>query len=98
MSPAPRAPARGHLAELARDAGLARVQSARLTVEVPFETFDEWWEPLTRGVGSGGAYVQALGEPRRQALRDRLERALGSAPSTVSVSAWCVRAKVAGSG
>jgi len=87
----------GHLAELARDAGLQRVQSSRLTVEVPFEAFQEWWEPLTLGVGSGGAYVHGLEEPRRQALRERLESVLGPAPFTVSASAWCVLAEVAGS-
>jgi SAM-dependent methyltransferase len=83
----------GHLAQLARDAGLERVESSRLTVDVPFEAFDEWWEPLTLGVGSGGAYVQGLEEPRRQALRERLQRVLGAAPFTVSASAWCFRAE-----
>jgi len=87
----------GHLAELARAAGLVQIRSARLTVDVPFETFQQWWEPLTLGVGSGGAYVQGLDEPTRQALQDRLEQALGPAPFTASASAWCVRAVVAGS-
>lgn len=87
----------GHLAELARHAGLARVQPSRLTVEVPFETFDEWWGPLTLGVGSGGAYVLALEEEHRRALRERLERELGPGPFIASASAWCVRAEVAGS-
>jgi hypothetical protein len=86
----------GHLAELAREAGLEQVQSSRVTVDVPFETFDEWWEPLTLGVGSGGAYVQGLDEPRRQALREQLQRVLGAAPFTVSASAWCVLAEVSG--
>lgn len=88
----------GDLVELARDAGLTRVQPSRLTVEVPFERFDEWWEPLTLGVGSGGAYVRGLEEPARQELREQLERVLGPGPFTVSASAWCVRAEVAGSG
>jgi len=88
----------GHLAELARDAGLSRVQSSRLTVEVPFGTFQDWWEQLTLGVGSGGAYVHGLEESHRQALRERLERMLGPGPLTASASAWCVRAEVAGSG
>jgi len=83
----------GQLAQLARDAGLERVESSRLTVDVPFETFEEWWEPLTLGVGSGGAYVQGLPEPRRQALRERLQRVLGAGPFSMSASAWCVRAR-----
>ena len=88
----------GHLAELAREAGLARIESLRLTVEVPFATFHEWWEPLTLGVGSGGAYVRGLEEAAREALRERLEQVLGPAPFTVSASAWCVRAEVNGAG
>jgi len=87
----------GHLAELARQAGLTSIASSRLTVEVPFQTFHEWWEPLTLGVGSGGAYVQGLEEVARDALRERLERGFGPAPFAASASAWCVRAEVAGS-
>ncbi len=85
----------GHLAELAEEAGLARVGSSRLTVEVPFASFEEWWEPLAMGVGSGGAYVKGLEEPYRQALRGRLEGVLGPAPFAMSATAWCVRAEVA---
>jgi len=87
----------GHLAELARDAGLARVESTRLTVEVVFQTFREWWEPLALGVGSGGAYVQGLDEPHRDALRSRLESLFGSGPFRAFAAAWCVRAE-AGTG
>jgi SAM-dependent methyltransferase len=85
----------GHLAELAREAGLARVESSRLTVEVPFQTFHEWWKPFTLGVGSGGAYVQGLEESHREALRARLEDVLGPGPFSASASAWCVRAEAA---
>jgi SAM-dependent methyltransferase len=85
----------GHLAELALGAGLSHVTSSRLDVEVPFQTFHEWWEPFTLGVGSGGAYVQGLEEPRREALRTRLERLLGPGPFRAFASAWCVRVEAA---
>jgi SAM-dependent methyltransferase len=88
----------GQLAELARAAGLVAVEPGRLTVDVTFETFEEWWGPLTRGVGSGGAFVQGLDEPRRRELGELLERTLGPAPFTVSVSAWSVRGEVAPAG
>ena len=83
----------GHLAELAREAGLERVESSTLTVEVPFETFHEWWEPFPLGVGSGGAYVQGLEEAARDALRGRLEGELGPGPFSAAASAWCLRAE-----
>ena len=84
----------GQLAELAREAGLVGVESVRLTVDVPFATFHEWWGPLTQGVGSGGAYVKGLDERHRGELGELLERTLGPAPFTVSASAWSVRAEV----
>jgi SAM-dependent methyltransferase len=87
----------GQLTELARAAGLTRVESSRVSVELPFETFHEWWEPFTLGVGSGGAYVRALQEAGREALRERLEKLMGPGPFTASASAWCVRAEVGGS-
>ena len=82
----------GHLAELAAEAGLVDVESSRVTVQVPFATFDEWWAPLAMGVGSGGAYVQRLAQGQREELRRFLEAALGPAPISASASAWCVRA------
>ena len=84
----------GHLVELAREAGLTHVTPSRLDVEVPFGTFDQWWEPFTLGVGSGGAFVQGLEQPRREALRSRLQHVLGPGPFRASASAWCVRAEV----
>ena len=84
----------GGLAALASEAGLTDATSSRLDVEVPFDTFDQWWEPFTLGVGSGGAFVQGLEQPRREALRSRLQQMLGPGPFRASASAWCVRAQV----
>lgn len=83
----------GHLADLAREAGLVGIESFRLTVEVTFQTFQEWWEPFTLGVGSGGAYVQGLEELHREALQARLYEVWGPGPLRAAASAWCVRAE-----
>ena len=84
----------GHLVELARSAGLANATSSRLDVDVLFDTFEEWWEPFTLGVGSGGAFVQGLSEPDRTALRSRLEHEFGPGKFRANASAWFVRAEV----
>ena len=84
----------GDLAALASEAGLTDLATSRLDVEVPFDTFDQWWEPFTMGVGSGGAFVQGLDQQRREELRSRLQHVLGPWPFRASVSAWCVRAQV----
>jgi SAM-dependent methyltransferase len=86
----------GQLAELALRAGLVEVRSTRLDVQVPFAGFEEWWQPLAQGVGSGGAYVTGLEESHRQALRERLEKTLGRGPFHAGASAWCVIATAPG--
>lgn len=84
----------GHLAELARAAGLREIEPGRLTVSVEFPTFEAWWEPYTFGVGPAGAYVVALDDAARAALRAECERVLPPAPFTLSASAWSVLARV----
>lgn len=83
----------GHLAELAEAARLRGIEPGRLTVDVPFAEFQDWWEPYTFGVGPAGAYVAALDDSGREALRAECERVLPPAPFTLSASAWSVVAR-----
>jgi SAM-dependent methyltransferase len=83
----------GHLGELCEAAGLSDIESSTLTVTVMFETFDDWWEPFTLGVGPGGKYVAGLDADQRAALRTRCGELLPPAPFPVSGSAWSVRAR-----
>ncbi|MCW2765746.1 MAG: methyltransferase protein [Nocardioides sp.] len=84
----------GHLAELSEAAGLREIESGRLTVHVRFESFADWWEPYTFGVGPAGAYVAGLDASGRAALAAECERRLPQAPFEVAASAWSVRARV----
>ena len=58
-----------------RAAGSTDVEDTRLTVEVVFASYDDWWAPYTLGVGPAGSYVAGLDDaaPRRaaRALRSR---------------------------
>jgi SAM-dependent methyltransferase len=83
----------GHLQELAEAAGLHEIEHAALTVRVHCETFAEWWEPYTLGVGPAGAYVRGLDDSRREALRTRCGERLPPPPFEVEALAWCVRAR-----
>lgn len=83
----------GHLAELAEAAGLTHIEPGSLTVNVRFETFADWWDPYTLGVGPAGAYVAQLDDKRRDALRARCAEVLPPAPFEITASAWCVRAR-----
>ena len=84
----------GHLTELARAAGLGDVEDGRLTVEVRFTSYDDWWTPYTLGVGPAGSYVAGLAGAHREALRGRCAELLPEAPFTSTASAWAVRARV----
>ena len=65
----------GHLAELFDAAGLEEIEEATHSIRVEHSSFEEWWEPLTFGVGPAGSYVAGLdphnelssGNPPREA-------------------------------
>ena len=80
----------GHLAELFEQAGLTDLETAVLTISVRFETFQEWWQPFTFGVGPAGAHVAAQDDAGREALRDACARRFGPPPFDVVGKAWTV--------
>jgi ubiquinone/menaquinone biosynthesis C-methylase UbiE len=80
----------GQLAALATRAGLRDVDERELWIDVPFASFEEWWEPFTLGVGPAGDYVKTLDADHREALRDQCATLLPPAPFTVRARAWCV--------
>ena len=85
----------GHLVELLVAAGLDDVNEADLSVQSPYASFDEWWEPYTLAVGPAGAYTARLEPDRRDALRERCRERLPDAPFTVTAHAWAARGRVA---
>jgi SAM-dependent methyltransferase len=86
------------LAALWREAGLDDVATGELHATAAYEDYDGLWAPLERGVGPAGAYVAALDEERRDALREELRGALGSPEGafTLSARAWCVSGRAPG--
>jgi hypothetical protein len=69
----------GQLAALWKSAGLDDVHETVIRMQLPFESFNDFWEPHLRGVAPQGAYVASLSEERREALREGLrKRLLGS--------------------
>jgi SAM-dependent methyltransferase len=84
----------GHLTELFAAAALSSVQETTVTATGQFATFDEWWEPLTHGVGPAGAHIQSLTEPARDELRARCRELLPAPPFTITTVAWAARGLV----
>ncbi len=81
----------GHLAELFEAAGLHAIEEAVVSSNVEHPTFEEWWEPYTRGVGPAGDYVAGLGAAQQVELRDRCRRLLPDAPFVIRAQAWAAR-------
>jgi len=88
----------GQLGELWKKAGLVNVQEAPLVIDQAFSSFNDYWEPFTKGAGPGGAYVVSLAPDRRQQLEARMRKRLlkdrPDGPFTLTARAWCVRGDV----
>ena len=82
---------KSHLAELLAEAGLREVEETELVATVEYETFEEWWQPYTKGVGPAGAHVQSLAEEERAELRERCRRLLPEPPFALTATAWAAR-------
>lgn len=84
----------GHLAELFEAAGLHEIEAAVLSADLEHTSFEEWWEPFTRGVGPAGEYVAGLDPGRQAELRERCRALLPAAPFVVTALAWAARGLV----
>jgi SAM-dependent methyltransferase len=83
----------GHLAALAAQAGLVDVRASTLTVTSRFDSFADWWEPYTFGIGPAGGYVGRLSEDGQEALAARCAALLGPPPFEIRAVAWTVTAR-----
>jgi SAM-dependent methyltransferase len=81
----------GHLAALFAQAGIGELEETVLSVQVEHETFAEWWEPFTLGVGPAGAHVAQLDDDARDRLRELCRERHPEPPFTVTARAWAVR-------
>jgi SAM-dependent methyltransferase len=86
---------RDGLADLWRAHGLQHVEAQALTIDMGFESFDDYWQPLLCGQGPAGAYVSSLAETARRALQSKLrERLPTDGAFTLRARAWVVRGTV----
>jgi len=83
---------RGDLVQLLGAAGMGDVEETALSVEVTHDSFVDWWDPFTLGVGPVGVYVSGLDSMRREQLREHCQTLLPSPPFTATAVAWAARA------
>jgi ubiquinone/menaquinone biosynthesis C-methylase UbiE len=82
----------GDMARLFREAGFDELLDTELSVSVEHETFEEWWEPFTLGVGPAGSALKKVDAQMREAVREEARRGFPPAPFTITAYAWTVRA------
>jgi hypothetical protein len=70
------------------------VEQATLIAARSYASFEDWWEPFTRGVGPGGVYVAALDDGRKNELRERCRSMLPAGPIDLTAAAWAARGVV----
>jgi SAM-dependent methyltransferase len=80
---------KGQLAGLLTECGVMDVRDTALSVEVGYDSFEEWWKPFTYGVGPAGAFLVAQPPERQEEIRASCVEHLGPAPFTVAGRAWC---------
>jgi ubiquinone/menaquinone biosynthesis C-methylase UbiE len=85
---------KGQLTEILTAAGLHDIEEVAHSAEVEYQTFEEWWDPYTYGVGPTGAYCAQLPEEHREQLREACRNALPSPPFVITSSAWAARGTV----
>jgi ubiquinone/menaquinone biosynthesis C-methylase UbiE len=81
----------GHLAEIFEAAGLRDVEQSTVSASLEHATFEEWWEPYTRGVGPAGSYLASLDDERKAELRARCRARVTTEPFVVTAVAWAAR-------
>ncbi len=81
----------GHLAKLLEAAGLHDIEETALSASLEHPSFEEWWEPFTRGVGPAGSYVAGLDAERQAELRERCRSLLPVGPFVLTARAWATR-------
>ena len=84
---------KGHLGALLHEAGLRDVEEGSLAVDVEHQTFEEWWEPFTLGVGPAGVYANGLDLDRQAQLRERCREKIQFAPFVLPAYVWAARGR-----
>jgi SAM-dependent methyltransferase len=83
------------LADLAKRAGLARIEGTRIEVPTVFKDFADYWRPFTLGAGPAPGYCMSLDEGARQRLKKKLQDSLPRRPDgsiPLKTRAWAVKA------
>ena len=86
------------LSSLWTTAGLTNIEVQSIGFPCGFDSFNDYWQPLTEGQGPDGTYIRGLSDEKRATLRELLRQNHFSSrpdgPFTLQAKAWTVRGVV----
>ncbi|HEY6357384.1 MAG TPA: hypothetical protein VIX35_04020 [Vicinamibacterales bacterium] len=86
------------VAALWDEAGLARVETADLSITTEFASFADYWSPFLLGQGPAGAYAASLSGDEQAMLAERLRKSVlagrADGPFSLEARAFAVRGLV----
>jgi SAM-dependent methyltransferase len=84
----------GDIADRLTRAGLQDIASGVLTASANYADFEDFWVPLTLGVGPSGQHLQSLPDHQRAVVRDALRAKLPEGPFSLEGRAWYAQGTV----
>ena len=67
--------------------------ASTLTVRVQHDSFEDWWQPFTLGVGPAGTYVASLDDVSVERVREACRARLPDGRFMTQSTAWTVSAR-----
>jgi SAM-dependent methyltransferase len=84
----------GDIEERMTRAGLEDVVDGVLMASADYADFEDFWRPLTLGVGPAGQHLRSLTDDQRSRVREALQARLPDGSFTLDARAWYARGTV----
>jgi ubiquinone/menaquinone biosynthesis C-methylase UbiE len=76
--------------------GLQALERIGIRATVRYERFEDWWGPMTEGVGPTARYAKSLDDEGRAVLREQMRARYPAEPIVIEAACTVVRARVPG--
>jgi SAM-dependent methyltransferase len=86
--------AEGDIADRFQRARLKDVVGSALTARAHYESFDDFWDPFTLGVGPAGQYLRSLSDTQEARVREACRAQLPDGRFFLEARAWYARGTV----
>jgi hypothetical protein len=76
--------------------GVEDIERITIRATVRYEQFEDWWGPMTEGVGPSARYAKSLDDEGRAILREQMRARYPAEPIVVEAVCVIVRGRVPG--